>query len=37
VLGFHPAARYRAAPIASERNLGQLLGVAWLAWLLVRR
>lgn len=37
VLGFHPAGRYRSAPIATDRNLGQLLGVAWLAWLLVRR
>jgi hypothetical protein len=37
VLGFHPAGRYRSAPIATDRNLGQVLGVAWLAWLLVRR
>jgi hypothetical protein len=37
VLGFHPAARYRSAPIATDRNIGQLLGIAWLAWLLARR
>ena len=35
VFGHHPVQKLRAAPIAANRNLGQVLGVAWLAWLLV--
>jgi hypothetical protein len=35
VFGHHPVQKLRAAPIATKRNLGQILGVAWLAWLLV--
>ena len=35
VFGTHPVQKLRAARVASNRNLGQLLGFAWLAWLLV--
>lgn len=35
VFGTHPVQKLRAAPLATKRNLGQLLGVTWLAWLLV--
>lgn len=35
VFGHHPVQKLRSAPIVKNRNLGQLLGVAWLAWLLV--
>ena len=35
VFGTHPVQKLRAAPVAAGRNLGQILGVAWLAWLLV--
>lgn len=35
VFGHHPVQKLRQAPVATKRNLGQLLGVAWLAWLLV--
>ncbi len=35
VFGSHPVQKLRQAPIATKRNLGQVLGVAWLAWLLV--
>lgn len=35
VFGTHPVQKLRQAPLATKRNLGQLLGVAWLAWLLV--
>ncbi len=34
--GTHPVQRLQAAPLVKGRNFGQLLGVAWLAWLLVR-
>ncbi len=37
VFGSHPLQKLRAAPMPKARNLGQLLGVAWLAWLLVGR
>lgn len=38
VLGAHPWHRLRTATApSSSRNLGQLLGVAWLAWALHRR
>ncbi|UQA60944.1 DUF3634 family protein [Polyangium aurulentum] len=32
--GVHPIQRLRTAPFAGDRNLGQVLGFAWLAWLL---
>ncbi len=35
VFGTHPVQRLRSAGPAADRNLGQLLGFAWLAWLLV--
>jgi hypothetical protein len=35
VFGHHPVQKLRDAPLAKKRNLGQMLGVAWLAWLLV--
>ena len=31
-----PMAQLRAAPILEERNLGQVLGIVWLAWLFSR-
>lgn len=37
VFGYHPIQRLRAAPLPGQRNLGQLLGIAWLAWLFVGR
>lgn len=35
VFGTHPVQKLRTAPVATKRNLGQLLGVTWLAWLLL--
>ncbi len=35
VFGTHPVQKLRAAKVVANRNLGQLLGFAWLAWLLV--
>lgn len=36
--GHHPTARIKSAPpIRTPRNLGQLLGIAWLAWLFTDR
>jgi hypothetical protein len=38
VFGIHPVQKLRAAPaLVAPRNLGQWLGVAWLAWLFVGR
>jgi hypothetical protein len=37
VFGIHPIRELRRAPRPSDRNLGQLIGWAWLAWLLLRR
>ena len=34
VFGTHPVQKLRAAKVEGSRNLGQLLGFAWLAWLL---
>ncbi len=34
--GVHPVQKLRAAPIATDRNLGQVLGIMWLAWMLRR-
>lgn len=35
VFGAHPLQKLRAAPRSKTRNLGQVLGVAWLAWMLL--
>lgn len=35
--GVHPIHKLQAAPLPGPRNLGQLLGIAWLAWLFVGR
>lgn len=35
VFGHHPVQKLRSAPLVKNPNLGQLLGIAWLAWLLV--
>jgi hypothetical protein len=37
VFGLYPISRLRAAPALAKPTLGQLLGIAWLAWLLDRR
>lgn len=34
--GVHPVAALRSAPVLDQRNLGQWLGIAWLAWMLRR-
>jgi hypothetical protein len=36
VFGHHPVQKLRAAPLPGKRNLGQVLGFAWLAWLLMQ-
>ncbi len=36
-LGVHPIAQLSRAPAMKGRNLGHLLGFAWLVWLLDRR
>lgn len=33
----YPASKLRMAPIVKDRTLGQVAGVAWLAWMLDRR
>lgn len=35
-LGLRPMSALRSAPIDEERTLGQVLGIAWLAWMLHR-
>ncbi len=35
VFGSHPLQKLRAAPGPKVRNVGQVLGVAWLAWMLL--
>jgi|SRR5579859_1193600 len=35
--GLRPMAQLRAAPLVKRPTLGQVLGIAWLAWLLERR
>lgn len=36
--GYHPIQKLRAAPaMRYPRNVGQLLGIAWLAWLFIPR
>lgn len=37
VFGIHPIHELRTAPAPEDRNLGQVIGWTWLAWLLVRR
>jgi phosphoserine phosphatase len=37
VFGIRPIASLRTAPPIADPTLGQILGVAWLAWLLERR
>ncbi len=37
VFGLYPIASLRAAPPLAQPTLGQILGIAWLAWLLERR
>lgn len=32
----HPMAQLRRAPLMDDRNMGQVLGFVWLAWLLSR-
>jgi hypothetical protein len=36
VFGLYPIAKLRHAPLIARPTLGQLLGVAWLAWLFER-
>lgn len=36
LFGLYPAAKLRAAPVVTERSVGQFLGIAWLAWLFDR-
>jgi hypothetical protein len=35
-LGLYPTSKLRAAPAVARPTLGQLLGIAWLAWMLDR-
>jgi hypothetical protein len=35
--GLRPVSQLRAAPIIAKPTLGQVLGIAWLAWMLDRR
>lgn len=37
VFGTHPVQRLRGAKLPRARNVGQLLGIAWLAWLFTDR
>jgi hypothetical protein len=37
IFRLYPLSNLRAAPIVAEPTLGQVLGIAWLAWLLDRR
>jgi hypothetical protein len=37
VFGIHPIHELRQVPRSADRNAGQWLGWAWLAWLLLRR
>ncbi len=34
IFGIHPLRQLSAAPAPMNRNLGQVLGIAWLAWFL---
>ena len=35
--GIRPMAQLRSAPLVNKPTLGQVLGIAWLAWMLDRR
>ena len=35
--GAHPIQKLKSAPIATNRNFGQLMGITWLAWMMTRR
>ncbi len=37
VFGIHPVQRLRGAALPAARNAGQVLGIAWLAWMFARR
>jgi hypothetical protein len=37
VFGQHPVQKLRGVTVSTPRNLGQWLGIAWLAWMLVGR
>lgn len=37
VFGHHPVQRLRGAKLPEARNVGQVLGIAWLAWLFTHR
>ncbi len=37
IFRLYPISNLRAAPVIKDRTIGQILGVAWLAWLLDRR
>ncbi len=37
IFNLYPASQLRAAPIGDNRTFGQVLGIAWLAWLLEDR
>jgi hypothetical protein len=36
IFALYPASQLRAAPVIQQPTLGQLLGIAWLAWLFNR-
>jgi hypothetical protein len=36
IFALYPASQLRSAPLIKQPSLGQLLGIAWLAWLLDR-
>lgn len=36
LFGLYPAAKLRSAPAVTQRTFGQLVGIAWLAWLFDR-
>lgn len=37
IFNLYPASKLRAAPTPDRPTMGQILGIAWLAWLLDRR
>jgi hypothetical protein len=37
IFRLYPISNLRAAPLVAKPTLGQVLGIAWLAWLLDRR
>jgi hypothetical protein len=36
IFAIYPMSRLSAAPVASQRTIGQIVGIVWLAWLLDR-